>query len=536
MMPSHSELTAAVLFAGAGGSCEGIRQALGISPIVAVNHDEHAIRMHRLNHPETVHFQEDVRTLIPRRATSRAVDLLWASPDCKHFSRAKGGKPRDQGIRALAWVVVDWALQVQPSVIILENVREFLEWGPLDASGRPIKERVGETFRAFVQSLRNLGYVVEWRLLRACDFGTPTTRLRLYLIARRDGKAIRWPEPTHGEGLLPHRTAAECIDWSIPCPSIFGRKRPLAEKTQARIAEGVRRFVLETEEPFLLNLSHGGRLEPLNDPMRTVTATPKRGDRALIVPHVVGVGGRMGQSPPRSLDEPLNTVCAKNDKALLVPWLINTRNGERKGQTPRVRDPQDPYWTVTGKGSQGALVAAFVAKHNLGATGQPVQDPLHTITGTDTKALTAAWLTKFYGKSVGQEAGSPLCSITGRNKAGLVAAFLMKYYGTGGQLQGLGEPLHTVPSVDRFGLVTVEIGGEPYTVVDIGMRMLQPHELAAAQGFPPDYIFQGAKAQQVRAIGNAVCPPVARALVAAQFPEHALPSPWDEQVSAVEAA
>jgi len=435
------------LFAGGGGASLGIERATGISPIVAVNHNPAAIEMHRANHPETIHHCESVFDVDPVVAVrGHHVDLLWASPDCTHFSRAKGGKPRSTGTRGLAWVVIEWARQVRPARIFLENVPEFLTWGPLDSDSQPIKNQAGETFREWIGALRAQGYAIEWRVLVACDYGAPTSRKRLYLIARRDGKPIRWPATTHGPGLLPYHTAAECIDWSLPCPSIFTRARELADATKRRIAEGVNRYVL-SGDPFLLNLSHGGRLQPLDEPIATLTATPKGGDRALV-----------------------------------AAFLANTRNGERAGQSPRVRSLLTPAPTTTATGSTGALIAAFLAQHNGGAVGRDLREPHRTV------------------------AGNP--------NAALVAAFLCKYYGTD-QDPRLSEPLHTITTKDRFGLVTVNIEGEPWTMYDIGMRMLQPRELARAQGFPDDYVLTGTKSEQVARIGNSVCPPVAEALVRA---------------------
>lgn len=480
------------LFAGGGGASEGIRLALGRSPVLAVNHDAHAIRMHAENHPETIHRHEPVDDVAPALAMrGQTVDLLWASPDCCHFSKARGGKPREQGIRSLAWVVVDWARIVRPVVICLENVAEFLTWGPLDADGHPLPERWGETFQQFVGALAGLGYRVEWRVLNAADYGAPTARKRLFLVARCDGLAPRWPAPTHGPGRAsPHRTAAEIIDWSIPIPSIFGRKRPLKEKTEQRIAEGIRRYVVGERAPFLLTLAHGGRLEPLNAPLRTTT-TAHRGERAIVAPSLIRIG-----------------------------------NGERAGQRPRCEDIEAPLTTITAQGQKQALCAAFLAKHYGGVVGHGVERPLGTITGIDHHSLVAAHLIKHYGTSHSADVRAPSPTITGQGQhIGLVSSFMIKYYGAGGQWQRVDEPLHTMTGKARFGVVTVMIDGEPWAIVDIGMRMLQPRELANAQGFGPEYILNGTKEQQVARIGNSVCPPVARALVAAQFEGIERPSP-----------
>lgn len=483
------------LFAGGGGASEGIRRATGVEPIIAINHCRAAIDMHAANHPGTIHLHESVWDVHAQDFGGEVVDLLWASPDCTHFSRAKGAAPRSKEIRSLAWVIVDWARDVRPRVICMENVPEFVTWGPLlEETGQPDKTRAGETFRSFVGRLEAEGYAVEWRVLNAADYGAPTSRRRLFLVARCDGEAIGWPEPTHGPGrALPWRTAAECIDWSLPVPSIFDRRRPLAEATQRRIAEGIRRYVLTSASPYLLCLTHGGRLEPLSEPMRTTT-TAHRGERALV-----------------------------------VPSLINTRNGERAGQTPRALDITRPMTTVTGQGSQGGLVAAFLARHNGGPNGHPsygrdLHETMGTVTGRDTQALAVGWLDKLHGSArAGQPLDQPAPTVTsgggrGGGHAALCAAFLLKYYGQGGQWSALDEPMHTLVGKARMGLVTVTIQGEEYALVDIGMRMLQPRELARAQGFPDSYILTGNKSEQVARIGNSVCPPVAEALVRAQFP------------------
>jgi DNA (cytosine-5)-methyltransferase 1 len=487
-----------------------------------VNHDEAAIRMHVENHPGTLHLCTNVLKVDPVAPGGR-LDLLWASPDCTYFSRARGGKPMKKEIRDLPWVVVKWARRVRPRVIGLENVREIEDWGPLYPSDhsdpkkrdRPIPEKRGETWAAFVQALRNEGYEVEWRVLCCADYGAPTTRERLFLIARCDGRPIVWPEPTHGEGCpLPWRSSSECIDWSIPCPSIFltheealqwartrrqatGERvgcpqRPLAEATLARIAEGIKRYLLEAEQPFILNLTHGGRLEPLDEPLRTVTAANR------------------------------------GEKALVVPSLIQTRNGERKGQTPRTLDIRSPLNTITAKGSQGALVSALLLKNYTGVVGLPMEAPAGTVMAKDHHSLVHAFLVKYYGQGVGLDLRDPLHTATVRARFGLVYAFLTKFYGTstGSPLQ---EPAPTVTSGGgksggHLGLVTVTIGGEEYAIADIGMRMLTPRELARAQGFEDTYILTGNKSQKIAKIGNSVPPPVVEAIVRAQFPDHAMPA------------
>lgn len=475
------------LFAGGGGWSEGFQWATGVPPAVAVNHDEDAIVMHTANHPETEHHHEDVFEVDPVKATrGRAVGWLHLSPDCTHFSRAKGGKPRSQKIRALATVAIPWAKAVSPRIISLENVAEFVTWGPLDEHGTPIKERAGETFRAWVTELEQLGYRVEWRVLNAADYGAPTSRKRLFVIARRDGLPIVWPTPTHGKGREKYRTAAECIDWSIPCPSIFDRKKPLADATLRRIAEGIKRYVLNNPRPFLVRY-HGER--------------------------------HPGETPRvQDLDAPLPTQTTENRFGLVAPTLIQTSYGERKGQRPRVLDIHQPLGTIVAGGQKHGLVAAFIAKHYGGVVGQPLDEKIGTITAKDHHSLVACHIESMYSNSKGRSINDPLPTATaGSNHHALVAAFLCKYYGCDQHGQAIDQPIHTIPTVDRFGLVIVTIDGEEFFIADIGMRMLQPRELARAQGFPDSYVLTGTKTQQVARIGNSVVPFVAAAIVSANL-------------------
>ncbi|MCE5334238.1 MAG: DNA cytosine methyltransferase [Desulfobacteraceae bacterium] len=523
------------LFAGGGGASCGIRAALGRDPDIAINHDAVAVAMHRANHPDTCHYQQDVWSVLPRQATKgQPVDLLWASPDCTHFSRAKGGPPiRDVRRRDLAWVVVRWAEEVRPRVICLENVEEFKTWGPLDESGKIIDSQKGTTFRSWVKRLRRLGYAVEFQCLRACDYGTPTSRKRLFMVARCDGLPIVWPAPTYGDPrsyevrsgqLLPWRTAAEIIDWSIPCLSIFERKKSLAENTLKRIAEGIRRYVLEASEPFivtyygpkregefrgrgvdepiptqstenrfglvtptLLNLTHGGRVERADDPLNTITCA-HRGEKALVVPHLQR---QFGQSVGNGADEPVGTITA-------------------------------------GFGGKTALVTAFMAQHNGWVVGHEITEPVSTLTHRCTQQqLVTSNIVKYKGTSkAGQSVGEPLHTIQTGQHYGEVRAFLVKYFGTAIG-QDLGYPTHTLTGKDRMGLVIVMVQGEPYVIVDIGMRMLTPWEQFRAQGFDHSYqIYIGingrqiSKSDQVRLCGNSVCPPIAEALVRANCMEH----------------
>lgn len=459
----------AVLFAGAGGSCEGIRRATGRSPRLAVNHNPIALRAHALNHPDTRHLCEDVFQAQPWRVwpRDRRLRLLWASPDCTDFSRAKGGAPVTSGRRSLAWVVADWVAQTSPQIVMLENVPEFEGWGPLDDEGKRDPARAGETFAEFVAMFKLHGYRVSWRVLRACDYGAPTIRRRLYLIARRDNKPIVWPEPTHGPGRpLPWHTAAECIDWSLPGRSIFNRPKPLAKTTMARIAEGLRKFVLESPQPFIVPArTHGGGgngPRSIDEPMRSVTT---KAEFALATPHLLNL--------------------SHGDRALVVPWFQETANGERAGQAPRVRALDLPAPTVTATGSQGAVACAWLAKHYTGATGSTLRAPLGTVTSQDHHSL--------------------------------CAAFLTSYYSGGGTAQALSDPMAAIVTRARHGLVVVELEGQPYALRDITLRMLTPRELATAQGFGPEYQLVGTIAQQIAQVGNSVCPPVAEALVRANL-------------------
>lgn len=483
------------LFAGGGGASAGIEQALGRPPDIAINHDPHAVQMHERNHPATRHYCESVYDVDPRKATGgQPVGLLWLSPDCRHFSRAKGGAPVSPAVRGLAWIGLRWAKYARPRVVCLENVPEFLTWGPLLPDSRPNPERAGETFAAFVREWKRYGYTVEWRTLIAANYGAPTTRKRLFFVARCDGEAVQWPEPTHGKlgKPKPWRAAAECIDWSIPCPSIFERKRPLAPATCRRIARGIVRYVLQGK-PFLVQTAHGDHAQ-------------RPGDRT------------------HDLAQPFGVVTGSNNHALVAPTLVQTGYGEREGQAPRCLDLQAPLGTAPAGGCKHGLVAAFLAKHNGGheATGQALAEPIHAITGRDTKAVVAAHLSVFRQNSNGQGVDEPMRTLTsgggrGGGSMALVAAFLVQYYSQGTQDQALEGPLATIVTRARHGLVTVSIDGADYAVVDIGMRMLEPRELANAQGFSPEYVLTGTKSQQIARIGNSVCPPVAAAMVGANL-------------------
>jgi DNA (cytosine-5)-methyltransferase 1 len=527
-------------FAGGGGASTGIVAALEGRPVdIAINHDPEAIAVHMANHPETRHYCESIYKVDPREACGgRPVGLAWFSPDCTHHSRARGGKPRSKHIRGLAWVVIRWAKTVAPRIIVLENVEEFETWGPLDDNGKPIAERAGETFRAWLSKLKSYGYAVEFKSLVAADYGTPTTRRRLFLIARRDGRPIVWPQETHGRGRgRTWRTAAEIIDWDIACPSIFERRRPLAEATLRRIAVGIRRYVLETGAPFIVPVTHprDARVHGLDEPLRTVTAA-NRGELAVVAPAFVArtdmqSDGRLRGIRP--LEEPLRTITTGGGHAVIAPTLSQTGYGEREGQAPRALDIGKPLGTVVAGGAKHALVAAFISKHYGGVVGHGASRPLGAITAKDHHAVTTAFLTKFYGTSVGADVRAPLPTVTssgGRGGGHLAEVrVLLDRFAAETRRPAQGD-LFAARAGDedrvRNGILT--IGGEDYAISDIGMRMLQPHELFAAQGFPPDYLidpeFNGKplpKGTQTALAGNSVCPQVARAIVAANVRENA---------------
>lgn len=515
------------LFAGGGGASTGIEAATGRPVDVAINHSLTALAVHEANHPLTRHLVTDVFDVDPRTvvATNERVGLLWASPDCTHFSTAKGGKPRKQNIRSLAEVVVQWAdclgPKRRPRVIVVENVREFLTWGPLDRKGFPIKERAGELWDRWRTRLEMLGYTVEWRVLDASEYGAPTKRKRLFIVARCDGQPVVWPEKTHGPGLTPFRTAANCIDWSIPTQSIFDRKRPLAEKTMARIAAGIRRYVLEDPDPFVITIDHQSSNHaeaPVDAPLTTITTKQRH---AVVAPSIVKVNHGGPADRTERITEPLSTVtAARRGHALVAPTLVQTGYGERQGQRPRSLDLQEPLGTVVAGGSKHALVMAFLAKHYGGVVGTSLKERVSTVTTRDHHSLVSTHLMVLRNNANGRDAREPVPTITAGGKhVAEVRAFLAAFYGSGSGKVGhsLKPPLPTVTTRDRFGLVTVN--GVDHIITDIGMRMLEPHELLAAQfgRFASEYDMSAAETKQdkVRLIGNSVCPEVAEAIVRA---------------------
>lgn len=508
-------------FSGGGGTSTGIEQATGYSVDIAINHDPEAIRMHKANHPYTKHYCEDVWQVDPVAACKgHPVGLAWFSPDCKHFSKAKGGKPKDKFIRGLAWVACRWAGLVRPRVIMLENVEEFKTWGPLNRGHHPIKAKQGKTFEKFVQQLTDLGYEVQFKELVAADYGAPTMRKRFFMIARCDGKPIVWPEPTHAPadseevkaGLLkPYVGAYTQLDFSLPCPSIFDTSeeikekygiravRPLAPKTMERIARGLKKFVLENPEPFIIQCNHGGERRPndIREPMPTITGKHGYG---IVEPYMVQIG-QTGFAADRSKDvrEPLTTIVSKNEHCLIEPKL-----------------------------------APYMGTNTTNHPGGNCKEPIHTITTGNQQCLITPTLIQYSetrdNSITGQHIKDPIMNVDGANRRERVAAFLHKYYDGG--YKGAGENvenplptmLDTVTAQDRFGLVT--INGTDYQIVDIGLRMLEPRELYGCQGFPDDYIIDHdytgktyPRSEQVRRCGNAVCPPIPAALVRANLPD-----------------
>ncbi|SNU34242.1 DNA (Cytosine-5-)-methyltransferase [Klebsiella grimontii] len=642
-------------FAGGGGASTGIELAIGRSVDIAINHDPNAVAMHTTNHPDTLHYCESVFDVDPATATAgKPVGLAWFSPDCRHFSKAKGSKPVEKEIRGLAWIVIRWALSVHPRVMMLENVEEFKTWGPLLAGEmRPDPARAGETFQAFVDMLSTgvpadhpalieccdflqlspdsaqvkrlvagLGYDVGYRELRACDYGAPTIRKRFFMVMRRDGQLIVWPDITHGDpkspavqagSLAPWRTAAECIDWSIGAPSIFGRKKQLAVNTLKRIARGIQRFVLDNPTPFIVKCNHtttkgqydcfrgqslaeplqtitkthgyaiavphltkfrtGATGQPVTEPVPTVTAGTSRRPggnghalgivEAELAPFLAGTGGSEYQAKPRPLDKPAHTILKESracvvapviarqfgastghradepsatitaggggKSQLVVPTLIQMGYGERPGQEPRVLQLGNPLGTVTAGGNKFATVSAFLAKHyggNYQGAGVGLDEPAHSVTTVDHHALVASHLVKLRGTCRdGQPTNEPMPTITagGQHVGEIKTTLAVEDYDEERAQQVLAF-LREYCGEDCTGLV--EIDGVTYRIVDIGMRMLQPHELYRAQGFPEWYIidrdYRGikyAKDKQVARCGNAVPPPFAEALVMANLPE-----------------
>ncbi len=580
------------LFAGGGGASEAMSEALGREPDIAINHDRDAVDMHTVNHPTTQHLCEDIYEADPIVVTCRRqVGLLHLSPDCTDHSQAKGGQPRSKEIRSLTWVGLKWGGKVSPRIITLENVEQILKWGPLIAkrcpdTGRvvtlekivdpvtgkkvnrvaapgervPVQnqylvgdpKRAGSNWRRFVSILRSMGYVVEWRKLKASDYGAGTSRERLFMMARRDGLPIVWPKPTHGKGrgLKPIVTAADCIDWSIKCPSIFTRDKPLVDATQRRIAKGIHKFVLNAADPFIVPVTHSGgeRVHPGTEPLRTIT-TAQRGEFMVCAPSLVSVAhGDSGGRREYPVDDPMGTISAGGiQHAVVSAHLTKFRTGAIGSAA------DEPVPTICAGGNMkrpaGAahamgVVSAFLEQAHEELPGRDARDSLSTIVGKGcTQRLISATLTNFHASNTNGGRGDPIeplptilaggthrglveCTLSPEAEEGAlrVAAFLIRYYHTGGQWGDPRKPLHTLTTKERIALVTVHIKGHPFVIVDIGLRMLEPHELFKAQGMGPRFVFNRrtdgrpvSKTVQVRMVGNSVSPPPYKALLRANF-------------------
>lgn len=590
-------------FAGGGGASTGMELALGVPVDIAINHDADAIAMHKVNHPYTMHYQEDVFAIDPETVTGgRPVGAAWFSPDCKHFSRAKGGKPVEKKIRGLSWVILKWAMsKVAPRVIFMENVPEIQTWGPLveiDGKNRPDPKREGETFRGFIAMLTKgidkshaafaeaceflhidpngseadrlssgLGYDVKWKELKACDYGAPTIRKRFYLIARRDGKPIVFPTPTHGPGRKPYRTAAECIDWSIPCPSIFGRKKDLAVNTQRRIARGLDKFVIKNPRPFILQVNFENAPQDANEPLSTVTTVNKHyAVQPKIEPYVMS---NNTNNACHGVKNPLPTVTTGNRNFLCSPSIIQYHSEQSKSEV-RGQKADEPIMTIDGSPRYG-VNACYLSKYFSGEkqAGADVADPLLTVTGVDHNAAVAANLIQYYGGAdQASKADNPLPTVTCKDRHGLIESHLCVLR-KNTDCKAFDKPLPTLTtSAGHFAQVVtyiqkldstqnlknwwkvrellnqyagyniaddeiliLEINGVQHFIADVGMRMLKAKELKLAQGFPKDYVIdiepyigkKYSEQKQIARLGNAVCPPVATALVRANLSEMETP-------------
>lgn len=609
-------------FCGGGGAGTGLEMGLGRAVTVAKNHNPAAISMHTANHPAARHYTTDVFEGDPdEECGGRAVGWFHMSPDCTHHSQAAGGQPRKREIRNLSWIGLKWGGKKRPRVISLENVKQILQWGPLiakrdKATGRVMKlggeiaaagevvpvhqqflvpdpKRRGTTWRRFVALLEGMGYAVEWRVIKACDFGAPTSRERLFMIARCDGQPIVWPEATHArqpaKGQQKWRTAADCIDWSVPSKSIFGRKKDLAPATLRRVAKGLKKFVIDSASPFIVPIANwsGELAQSAHEPLRTVTAWPRggsfamaspiiapathqgsdrvnapaeplptvtcanRGELTLISPMMVGVGGRAGQTEPRPGNDPMYTITAKADTAVASALLVGAGGPQYSGKPVAADQPMGSLLTQNHRG----MVTAFMAQMNGGfntTDAKPLDEPMTTVTNTGSQQqLVSASMATLRKNCIGRPMDDPVPTMTAgaehhalveytlspehEEGALRVAAFLISYYGTE-NMSGCEQPAPTITTKDRLGLVTVIVKGTPYVIVDICLRMLQPHELYRAQGFPADYIIdKGAdgrkftKTEQVHMCGNSVSPPPMAALARAN-------DPWRVSASQAEAA
>lgn len=573
-------------FAGGGGASTGIELATGRRVAIAINHDPDAIRMHRTNHPYTEHLQASVWDVDPVAVCrGRSVGLAWLSPDCKHFSKAKGAALVDRKIRGLAWITLRWAAKMRPRVIILENVEEFQTWGPV-RRGKPVKKLAGTTFRKFISQLEALGYTVEFRELVAADYGAPTSRKRFYLIARCDGKPIVWPKPTHSktgaDGLPKWRSAAEIIGWSLPCPSVFDTKadimgkyglkavRPLAKNTMRRIIRGVDKFTIRSGKPFIVQQKFQNAAQNIEKPLTTVTAVGAHElCKPLLAPVTVtntsnsvgatvgepmntvrtgGGGGQMMVTPFLSesnhsggghiapVGDAYKTITAKHTGGIVAPSLIQYHTEQT--ESVRASGLGTPINTVDASNRYG-LTCANLVEYYTGGRPLDVQAPMHTVTSHDREAVVAAHVVKFKGDNVGTPPSEPLQTVTasaGKERAcsGGTFAVCKAYLAKIRSGDDLGHWPEIRALLNEFcgytlaedEVLLLEISGALYYIADIGLRMLSPRELYNAMGFPPDYIidhdYEGneyKKSAQVARCGNAVCPPMATALVRANLPE-----------------
>lgn len=527
-------------FAGGGGASTGIELATGRPVTIAINHDPDAVLMHKTNHPYTEHYQVSIWDADPEKlCQGRQVGLAWFSPDCKHFSKAKGGKPVDKNIRGLAWIVLRWAGTVRPRVIILENVEEFQTWGPV-RKGKPVKSKQGETFNQWLSQLKALGYEIEYRELRACDYGAPTIRKRFFLIARCDGNPIVWPEPTHApadspevksDKCLPYRTAAECIDFDLPCPSIFERKKPLAINTQRRIARGLDKFVINEGKPFIVPIGYGEnkgqkpRVQDIDKPVSTVVSSCKQ---YLCTPYLTKF---QQHSKGQSLSNPFDTVMPGATRfALMAPSLIQYHSETAKGEV-RGQKLNEPILTVDGSNRYG-LQVPYLTKYYSGADQSfSCKSPLHTITTKDRMSICNGYLTILRNNMDCRSVNEPLNTITTSGAHFAYTKVYIRKYAAGCNLGNWPKVremlnLYTDWCIYDDEVLIIRIGNFEYFISDIGLRMLQPKELYMAQGFPADYIIdrdytgkEYKKTKQVARCGNAVPPAFAKALVQANLPE-----------------
>lgn len=544
-------------FAGGGGASVGIEMALGRCVDIAINHDPAAILMHKTNHPNTQHLTEDIFEVdLQKHVKGKHVALMWASPDCTSHSKAKGGKPREAGLRILPWAVYKHAKAILPDVIIMENVEEIQQWGPLDEQGYPVKEKRGEEYQKFISKMKSLGYAFDSRELVAADYGAPTTRKRWYAIFRRDGKPITWPEPTHNKngtgGLKKWVAVSTVLDFSDLGKSIVGRKKPLAENTLKRIARGLQKFVFENQEPFIVQVNHGGdnfRGQSIHEPMPTITQKHGFG---MVTPVIAPLMMRNNHGAPgNSVENPILTITTGGHHGLISHYMIPIGYGERKGQKPRVNDVKEPVGTFVASGVKHYIAAPLLIQYHSETQsgevrGQTVSEPLRTIDTSNRYGEVTAFLTKFYKSGIGQGMTEPIHTITTSpghfgqvsvltvkleellaagvteevaQKCTWVSEFIIEYYGQGTG-QTIDSPLHTIVTKDRFALITV-LGNE-YVILDIFLRMLTAEELKLGQGFPKDYIIDRdyrwnvyPVSERVKRIGNSVVPIMAEALVKA---------------------